>query len=151
MNIQTSRFGDIEVPETNLIEFTRELPGFENESSFALLPCGDDSPFVFMQSVTTPELAFLLTDPFLFFAGYEFEIDDATLEELAIDSSEDVHICAILTMYGGDVSSMTANLLAPVVINTANRKAKQVVVEKSSYTTKHELFPKRAAREDEEC
>ncbi|MGP1366547.1 MAG: flagellar assembly protein FliW, partial [Schwartzia sp. (in: firmicutes)] len=34
----------------------------------------------------------------------------------------------------------TANLMAPVVINQKTREAKQVVLDKSHYTTKHRLF-----------
>ena len=36
---------------------------------------------------------------------------------------------------------MTANLMAPIVLNTANMQARQLVLDKSKYTTKHRLFP----------
>ena len=42
---------------------------------------------------------------------------------------------------------MTTNLLAPVVINRHSREARQVVLEKTQYTTKHRLFPEKKEAE----
>ena len=41
---------------------------------------------------------------------------------------------------------MTANLMAPVVINQRTMAAKQLVLEKSHYTTKHRLFEEAAGK-----
>ena len=38
---------------------------------------------------------------------------------------------------------MTANLMAPVVIGNKTMHGKQIVLEKSPYTTKERLFPKK--------
>jgi len=86
-------------------------------------------------------LAFLLTIPELFFADYSAEIDDATIEELGIEDPEKILVYTLITIPNGSVRYMTANLLAPIVINVANMKAKQIVMDKSNYTTKHRLFP----------
>ena len=40
---------------------------------------------------------------------------------------------------------MTANLMAPVVVGASAMRGKQIVLEKSRYTTKHRLFPKKEA------
>ena len=50
-------------------------------------------------------------------------------------------VYTLLTINGGKVKDMTANLMAPVVLNTANMQARQIVLDRSSYTTKHRLFP----------
>ncbi len=83
-----------------------------------------------------------MTIPFVFFPDYEFEIDDETLEKLGIRNQEELLIYALITLPGGRVEDMTANLMAPVVINTTNMQARQVVLDRSRYTTKHRLFPK---------
>ena len=94
-----------------------------------------------MQSLKSPELAFILTIPFLFFPDYTIEIDDTTIQELDIKDQENVTLYSLVTIPNGSVRYMTTNLLAPVVLNTDNMKAKQLVMEKSGYTTKHRLFP----------
>ena len=71
------------------------------------------------------------------------EIDDDTIDELSIKNQEDVMLYSLITIPNGSVRYMTANLLAPVVLNTENMKAKQIVMEKTRYTTKHRLFPDR--------
>ena len=85
-------------------------------------------------------LNYLIINPFLIFADYEFEIDDVSIEDLTVKQSEDLLIYTIITMNEGDIKKMTTNLVAPIVINKENNKAKQVVLEKSKYNTKHKLF-----------
>ena len=139
--INTARFGELEIQEDRIFHFADGLPAFEDEREFVILPFDDDSPYSFLQSVATPELAFLMTVPFVFFPDYEFVLEDDVMAALAIKGSEDMQIYTLVTIPGGNIKEMTANLMAPVVINKKTREAKQVVLDKSQYTTKHRLFP----------
>ena len=139
--INTTRFGEIDTDTLTCVHFADGIPAFETEQDFALIPVAEDSPYIFMQSFVTPELAFLLTRPFLFFPDYNCELGDDVVEALAIESDEDAVIYTLVTVPDGDVSRLSANLLAPVVVNKKNGKARQVILEKSDYTTKHLLFP----------
>ncbi len=141
--VNTLRFGEIEVEEEKIVHFKEGIPAFEDEHEFLIIPYDEESPYYFMQSLKTPELAFLITTPFIFFPDYVIEIEDETLEELKIKNQEDVMLYSLITIPNGSVRYMTANLLAPVVINTENMQAKQIVMEKTRYTTKHRLFPDR--------
>ena len=145
--ISTSRFGEIEVDEKKIVHFKNGIPAFESEHEFIILPYEENSPYYFMQSVNSPDLAFLLTIPFLFFPEYTFEIDDETIKELEIKNYDNVFYYSMITIPNGSIRYMTANLLAPIVLNSDNMQAKQVVLEKSNYTTKHRLFPEAAKRE----
>ena len=145
--VSTSRFGEIEVDEKKIVHFKNGIPAFESEHEFIILPYEENSPYYFMQSVNSPDLAFLLTIPFLFFPDYTFEIDDETIAELDIKNYDNVFYYSMITIPNGSIRYMTANLLAPVVLNSDNMQAKQVVLEKSNYTTKHRLFPEPAKRE----
>ncbi|MBQ3443591.1 MAG: flagellar assembly protein FliW [Selenomonadaceae bacterium] len=147
LKVYTSRFGEIEVDEAKIVHFKDGIPAFEDEHEFVILPYEEESPYYFMQSLKSPDLAFLLTIPFLFFNDYSFEIDDETIKELDIKNQDDVFYYSMITIPNGSVRYMTANLLAPIVINGENMKAKQVVLEKSNYTTKHRLFPESAKKE----
>ena len=139
--IMTSRFGEIEAAEESIIHFAAGIPAIEEEREFILIPYEDDSPYVFLQSVQTPDLAFLMTMPLTFFPDYEFTIDDDVEKELGLTSPEEVVIYTILTLSGKEIRDLTANLMAPIVINAVTRRAKQIVLDRSPYTTKHRLFP----------
>ena len=139
--VQTSRFGELDIEEGRVVHFKDGIPAFEDEHEFIILPYDEESPYYFMQSLKTPDLAFLMTVPFLFFPNYTFEIDDETIEELDIKSEDEVSYYSLVTIPNYSIRYMTANLLAPIILNTANMRAKQLVLEKTDYTTKERLFP----------
>ncbi|MDD6134783.1 MAG: flagellar assembly protein FliW [Selenomonadaceae bacterium] len=141
--VNTLRFGEIEIDEEKIVHFEDGIPAFEEEHEFVIIPYDEESPYVFLQSLATPDLAFLMTMPFVFFPEYEFELDDESQAKLGIEKQEEMLIYSLLTIPGGKVSDMTANLMAPVVINTTNMQARQIVLDKSRYTTKHRLFPEK--------
>lgn len=141
--INTLRFGELEIEEQNVVRFADGIPAFEDEHEFVVLPYEEGTPYMFLQSMTTPELAFLMTDPFVFFPDYSFELDDENMEKLAINSMDDVLVCTLISVPRSGVADMTTNLLAPVVINRHTMQARQIVLEKTQYTTKHRLFPEK--------
>ena len=141
--VNTLRFGEIEVEENKIVHFEHGIPAFDEEHEFLIIPYDEESPYVFLQSLNTPDLAFLMTMPFVFFPDYEFEIDDETQARLGITKQEDMLVYTLLTIPGGRVQDMTANLMAPVLINTQNKQAIQLELDKSRYTTKHRLFPEK--------
>ena len=147
--IDTLRFGAIEIDEEKIVRFAAGIPAFEDEHEFVIIPYDEESPYVFLQSVTTPDLAFLMAIPFIFFPDYEFRLEDDVLESLALERQEDLLLYTLLTIPGKDIREMTANLLAPIVINSRTNEGCQIVLDKSGYCTKHKLFSKKA--EDKEA
>ena len=141
--VNTVRFGAIEIDESKVVRFEQGIPAFEDEHEFLIIPYDEASPYVFLQSLSTPDLAFLMTMPFIFFPEYEFEVDDDSLARLGIKGQDELLIYVLLTLPGGRVQEMTANLMAPVIITTTNMQARQIVLDKSRYNTKHRLFPEK--------
>ncbi len=139
-NIVTTRFGNLEIDETDIIRFADGIPGFPEEKEFTMIPLGENEPFVFMQSLNEGDLAFLLTNPFIFFKDYEFVLPDEMLEILEIRESKDFATYSILSIPDKNIKNMTANLVAPLIINLNTKQASQVVLEKTVYTTRHRLF-----------
>ena len=133
----------MEIEEQDVVRFADGIPAFEDEHEFAALPYQEGPAYMFLQSMMTPELAFLMTDPFVFFPDYSFELDDENMEKLAINSMDDVLVCTLISVPRSGVADMTTNLLAPVVINRHTMQARQIVLEKTQYTTKHRLFPEK--------
>ena len=110
--IKTTRFGEIEEDEGKIVRFAAGLPAFEDEHEFIIVPYDEESPYVFLQSATTtPDLAFLMTIPFIFFPDYEFRLEDDVLKSLALESQEDLLLYTLLTIPGSDIREMTANSL----------------------------------------
>ena len=141
--INTLRFGELEIEEQDVVRFADGIPAFEDEHEFVVLPYEEGTSYMFLQSMMTPELAFLMTDPFVFFPEYSFELDDENMDRLDIKSMDDVLVCTLISIPRSGVSGMTTNLLAPVVINRHTMQARQIVLEKTQYTTKHRLFPEK--------
>ncbi len=138
--IKTVRFGEIEIDESKVIHFEDGMPAFEGEHDYVIIPFDTESPYVFLQSIKTPELAFLITMPFIFFSDYEFELEEDVMKKLEVKSIDDMLVYTLITIPDGNVKEMTVNLMAPVIINKNTNQAKQVVLENSKYTTKHRLF-----------
>ena len=147
--ITTTRFGEIEEDESKIVHFAAGLPAFEDEHEFIIIPYDEESPYVFLQSAVTPDLAFLMAIPFIFFPDYEFRLEDDVLESLALERQEDLLLYTLLTIPGKDIREMTANLLAPIVINSRTNEGRQIVLDKSSYRTKHKLFSKKTENKEE--
>jgi flagellar assembly factor FliW len=137
MRIETKFQDEIEVQDSEILSFEQGIPGFEDEKQFILLPI-EDTVLSLLQSVRTKELAFITTDPFFFFKDYDFELSTGDLERLEIQDQSDVCVQVIITVTDPYEKS-TANLQAPVVINSKNRKCKQIVLSDGRYRTKHLL------------
>ncbi|ASA24492.1 flagellar assembly protein FliW [Paenibacillus donghaensis] len=136
MIIETQSWGKLEVNKEQLYHFSKGIPGFDDETDFALIALAD-TPFWYLQSVKSDGLAFLLGDPFTFYPSYEFELPDDEAEELAIGS--EVIVRCILTLKEQTEHS-TINLLAPIVLNPVTQTGKQIVLHRAPYHTKHSLL-----------
>ena len=87
----------------------------------------------------TRELAFIVTDPFVFVPEYAMVLSDSERTQLKIESTESVIVRVIVTIPEVH-TKMTANLVAPLVIHQKNRLAKQIVLTSAEYDTKHPLI-----------
>ena len=95
MEIMTRDFGKIEIAQSDIISFKAGIPGFENLEDFVLLPLADESPFIIMQSVSDPDVAFVTVEPGNLIQDYEFEISDKAEKELKIESISNLLILNI--------------------------------------------------------
>lgn len=149
MLINTMRFGEIEIDDRQVISFPWGLPGFASDNSFVPIEYQDKGQLCFLQSTTTPELTFIIADPFYFLEKqYVVDIPAADLEALEIDSPEEAAVYVILSIRDGG-KIITANLAAPLVINTSKRTGRQVILVNSPYNTqfilKNQAKPQPAA------
>lgn len=139
MIIESTRFGQLNVSDEDVINFQQGLGGFPDEKSFVLIPHKPDSSFVFMQSVTEPNLTFIMLETFSVLKEYEFKLNDQVVKELNLSTDNPPQVLNIVTA-PEKVEDMTVNLLAPIVINVKNSLAQQVILEDVAYKTRHRIF-----------
>lgn len=136
MNIETTRFGSVEVDDARIVNFPSGLLGFSSYRKFVLLQPDDDGVFFWLQSVEAPDLAFVVTDPSLWITDFKANIRREQMVELCMDDVDDAQVLVIVNKRD-DI--LTANLQGPVVINVANCTAMQLVLAEKRWTTRHEI------------
>jgi len=137
MNVETTRFGMVEVDDDRVIHFSAGLLGFSSYKQYVLLQPDDEGVFFWLQSVDSPDLAFVVSDPTLWVDGYEAAIRPEQMGDLGLSATEDAQVFVIVNKYG---QTLTANLQGPLVANTKNREAMQLVLAEKRWSTRHEIL-----------
>ncbi|MCK5544239.1 MAG: flagellar assembly protein FliW [Desulfobulbaceae bacterium] len=132
-SVMTSRFGEIEVDGERTITITSPFLGFPESNRFVLLPHSPSSPFMWLQSLDNPKLAFVVIQPGIINPEYNPAMNSQVREELMISGDDKLEFLIILTIPKDQPKDMTANLLGPVVINAKKRLAKQVLLDPAKY------------------
>jgi flagellar assembly factor FliW len=132
MQLKTTRFGDLDIPDASIITFTQPIIGFQEYRRFVLLPGPADSAVTWLQSTESGELAFLLMNPRDVVPDYRVPLGQHELSELAVGNIAELDIYTILVV-SEDVSKVRTNLKAPILVNPKQRLGKQTVLERSDY------------------
>lgn len=137
MEIQSSRFGVIDVDDDRIMTFPNGLLGFPSYTRFALIQTGEENYFFWLQSVDEPNLAFVVTDPAIFFKDYQVPVREETAQELQLADPAYLQTFVICNKVG---DWLTGNLLGPIVVNAQNRLGQQVVLTEKKWTTRQPLL-----------
>ncbi len=132
MLLQTTRFGEIEVIENQVLTFIKPILGFQNLQKFTLLPGPKDSPLWWLQSIENGSLAFLLLETLQILPDYQVPFTPQDLHELQVSSPQEISIYTLLVV-PEDPTKIRTNLRAPIVINPKTRLAKQMVLDRTDY------------------
>ena len=116
------------VPELPVIEMVQAMPGFPEERRFALVQLDDEGTLCSLRSLERDDLQFIVVPPIAFFPDYAPEIDDDVVEDLGIESADDV-VVLLVVHAGSSLADTTVNLRAPVLVNRHTRRASQVILE----------------------
>lgn len=147
MEIHTVRFGDITVDEDKIFKFEDGLYGFEDKHRFAIVDTNSRSYLKHLQSLDDGALAFVVLDPRIIYPDYSPEINEFDMLSLGLDRLDDAYLLAIVVI-PSEVSKMTANLQAPLVLNPKTLQGKQVITSNPEYKRRYPVFEglKKAAR-----
>ena len=136
----STRFGEIEYSENDIIHFPEGLVGFSKLRKFVLVCTKEGSHFRWLQSIDEGALAFLVADPAVYVPEYEPTVSESMVRVLELEDETPRFLFTTVSIPHGHPEDMTLNLLAPIVINAATRKAKQLVLDDQAYTIKHRVF-----------
>jgi flagellar assembly factor FliW len=139
MTVQTSRFGQVEIQESDVLTFPEGMLGFTNLRQFVLLEDPMDEIFVWLQSTEHSEIAFPVLEPEFFIQNYKFELSKNDLEALGLKVQEKLRAFSVITI-PEDPRQMTANLKAPIVIHIPTRKARQCVLQDNNLAIREPIF-----------
>lgn len=137
MQVRTTRFGIVEIDDDRIITFPKGLLGFSAYTRYCLLQPSDDAAFFWLQSVEEPSLAFVITDPGLFFPDYSAPIRPEQMDDLRLESLDDAQVFVIVNKVN---DTLTANLQGPLVVNTLLRNGEQLVLADRRWTTRHHIM-----------
>ncbi len=125
VQVLSDQHGTLEVDESTVIELPVGLPGFPTARRVVILDADDVGAYCRLQIVGMPSVSFLAVAPVFFFADYVPEIPDDEAIALDIRGDDDAQLLCLVTIDGDDI---TANLMAPIVLNVRTRVARQVVL-----------------------
>ena len=141
MQITTKVFGTIEIDDDKIIEFPGGIIGFPQLTEFAMIhdeDRGTDS-IHWLQSIQEPAFAMPVMDPLIVYPEYNPEADDELFGGIGKLVPEEMLVLVTVTV-PKDLTKMSVNLKGPIIINAAERKAVQVIVEGDEYQVKFPIY-----------
>jgi flagellar assembly factor FliW len=125
MQVDTTRFGKIEIAEKELITFPWGIPGFEHLKSYVLLEY-KNGPFQWLQSVEEPAVAFVVCTPD--FLGLVYSAPDVKKRLINLEHDEDLVVLNIVS-FNREKGAMRFHVKSPLLFNVAARIGYQWTME----------------------
>jgi flagellar assembly factor FliW len=141
--IPTKFFGECDCNDGALFTFPAGLPGFEDQHTFFFMTMPGVEPLLFLQSVSTRNLCFILLPVLVVDPNYRLELTPEELLDLGFPADgkpaigRDVLCGAIIS--SGEGEAHTANLMAPIVVNLKEKIGMQAIHGESGYSHRHTL------------
>lgn len=128
MQIQSSRFGAIEIDDNSILFFKEGILGFEQLKRYAIILCNQTEPIQWLQAADDKNVSLPVINPFIICPDYAIDIDGAELNTIEAQDAGDVFVLNVMVIPSQMVNS-TINLSAPILINAKNKQGKQFLIE----------------------
>lgn len=137
--ITTRDFGEIAVPNDDIISFPKGLFAFEKLKSFVLIsPLGQDVYPMWLQCADSEEPCFIVYEPFEMVENYNPILDDECKSIIDFDEDDELSYL-VIAVVPDEYKNTTVNLKSPIVINKNKAKAMQVILDED-YKIKFPIF-----------
>lgn len=137
MIVKSRLLGEFQIDGSKIIAFEEGILGIEDTKEYCVVPITNKENFYLLQSIKDENISFVLINPWDIFKDYEINLEDSYLKSMEIKDSSQLAVYSIISFKKNDI---TANLLAPVVINVETKKGSQIVLHSSGYKTKHSIY-----------
>ena len=142
MEYVTKLFGKIDVDDSKVITFPEGLLGFPDMKRFALIFDSDNSDakgLNFLASLDEPAFVMPVVPAVAVKPDYSPQIS-AEVEKSIGELTEDNVLILVTMTLPSNITEMTVNLNAPIIINADTGKAAQSVVENEGYDIKYPIY-----------
>ena len=138
MQIESTRFGVLDVRDDTVIEFRNGLIGLPG-THYVLVAQSDRTPFYWLHSAEHDDVAVPVTMPWLFFANYEVRVPDEDAAQLMLGDPGSVEIFCVVSA-AAELEDFTINLAGPVIVNGDRRVGRQIINAAGGYAVRQPLF-----------
>ncbi|WP_352400302.1 flagellar assembly protein FliW [Anaerotignum sp.] len=137
MELVTKYFSNMEYDDNDVLLFKTGIFGFEKYKKFILIRFDNSTnSFICLQSIDDADIAFVMINPSNLIPDYEITLEDADVQDLDLQDIQKLAVYNICVLRD-DVPKSTVNLRCPVIVNTDNGLAKQIILENSDYPFKY--------------
>ena len=143
VEINTRTFGKIAIEEDKIIRFDKGILGFPDLKDFTLIydiEKGVEVGIKWLQSVQEPGFAIPVMNPQLVMEDYKPEFDVDMLKPLGDNLDSENILLFVTVTVPKDITQMTVNLKAPIIISVENRKAVQLISDNEKYLVKYSIY-----------
>lgn len=123
----------------DILEFPEGLAGFPEATRMRLFEPNGGYPLKFLQVVDIPELSFVCMDAAAVKMDYEVPLTPDDAGVLGLEKSADALVLVLLVV-PSDPRQMTANLAAPLVVNTQTHVGRQIQLDTRQFPLQHPVF-----------
>ena len=144
MEFTTKLFGKVNVEDDKIIEFPEGILGFPELKKFALLYDNEKNTaggFNFLVSVDEPAFMLPVVPALVVEPGYSPKFTEDIEASIGKLTEENALVLVTMTI-PSDVTKMTVNLNAPIVINADAKKGIQSVIGNEDYDVKYPIYDK---------
>lgn len=144
MKAITRLFGEIDIEDEKIITLEKGIIGFPNLNHFTLIydknkESEKNTSLMWFQSMDEPQFAMPVIIPNNIFPDYNPMVNDDMLSGLGELTPDNIY-CLVTIKVPKDITQMTVNLKAPIIINTDTLKGAQVVAEDDDLSVREPVY-----------
>lgn len=143
MKVDTKWFGSIEVSKDKVIIFDKGLIGFENCTRYVIVYETEgekENNIMWLQSLDEVSLALPVMRPEIVQPDYDPIVEDERIYGLG-DNIKEANLLVLVTLtVPSDITRMTCNLKAPIIVNSDTMRAVQLVADNEDYVVRFPIY-----------
>lgn len=136
MELSTKFFETININKGDIISFPDAIPGFDELNEFVIISIEDNEKIKCLQSTQDVNTCLLIITPWEYFNDYSIKLSEEEICELNLESEDQAMVYNIITIRDDKI---TANLVAPLVINVIKGIGKQIILPNTNYKVRQEI------------